>query len=738
MRSIRTAPLPLTALAALALALLAVPAGAADSPGRAGATALGSPGYTATPDHPLGWRGDGSGSYPAASPPLEWYRKPKGAFDTLRSQAARPKGSTPGGQPLNMGSIREWLVAGPFEAKDHASALEDVVQGDEAALQPAEKDMLGGKAWTPATISVANQSENWSRLVLDFTVLYGRQAQQEWQNHPGTLEPAVAYASSWLYAGEAGKVLLKISGTKVRAWFNGTLVKIPGQWEMPPTVDLVQGWNRLTVKAAASKSNWNFSALVSPAPGCSYETKNIVWMAPMPGPSWSSPIVVGPKVFINADEGTLLCLAKADGRVLWMRDTTFFHATSDAERARFPEIAAKAAQLDAMMNDLPNDLNAALSADGAKADGNTALQARIKQKCDLERAIREQLGKADKAYNTWNNDRGWSISTPVCDGKCIYAAYYGGIKGVGASAVTCFDLEGKRLWSQFTGQTDVYEHGQHSTPALSGNVLVHLSGKMLSGYDKVTGKVLWTRKTAGFGNVQGVSPIALKAGTVDVVLMVQTGLYRSADGAELWLSDLRDDIITPVVQDGIVYGVNYGFSANEAKDASYYALRLPPPTGDTLKPQFLIRAPWKDIEPKYSDGGTAGTSYYRCIIGSPLYHDGLVYVISEGGQLIVVDAQSGKAAYSKALEALNPRLTWVTVVGICTGANLAGKYIHIRDDQSQTLVIAPGPQYKELAKNVLWEVQGNGGQQESQSNPFYEGGRIYYRTQGFLYCIGEK
>ena len=76
-------------------------------------------------------------------------------------------------------------------------------------------------------------------------------------------------------------------------------------------------------------------------------------------------------------------------------------------------------------------------------------------------------------------------------------------------------------------------------------------------------------------------------------------------------------------------------------------------------------------------------------------------------------------------------------VGVSTGPTLAGKYIHIRDDQSQTIVIAPGPKYQELAKNVLWELQPDGNQQEAQSNPFYEGSRIYYRTQDFLYCIGE-
>ena len=94
--------------------------------------------------------------------------------------------------------------------------------------------------------------------------------------------------------------------------------------------------------------------------------------------------------------------------------------------------------------------------------------------------------------------------------------------------------------------------------------------------------------------------------------------------------------------------------------------------------------------------------------------------------------------YTKALESLNPRLTWVFVVGICTGPTLAGKQIHLRDDQGQTLVIARGPEYKELAKNPLWEVQIAGAQQEAQSNPFYEAGRMYYRTPGFLYAIGEK
>ena len=39
---------------------------------------LGSPNYLPTPDQPIGWRGDGSGRYPGATPPTAWERKKNG------------------------------------------------------------------------------------------------------------------------------------------------------------------------------------------------------------------------------------------------------------------------------------------------------------------------------------------------------------------------------------------------------------------------------------------------------------------------------------------------------------------------------------------------------------------------------------------------------------------------------------------------------------------------------------
>jgi outer membrane protein assembly factor BamB len=744
--------------ASMALMSLAATAPLAQAQ-RAPLVELGSPKFQPSPQQPIGWRGDGTGCFPAATPPLEWYRRPVGAFNDIWVLADQPKGNSPvrpakapasasgtkatptkaaatkagksaadsnEGEPLNMGTVREWLVAGPFDAKDHASALDDVAEPNESVMQPAAGQKLHGKPWTVMHVSVANQSQSWSRLTLDLALAYDMDEHQERQNHPGTLEPKVAYACTHLYSVAAGRVRMRIEATKAVAWINGEPIKIPNSpYEQTPIVEIRRGWNLLMVKMASSSKNWNMSTLIFPVVETGYETKNIRWMAAMPGPSFSSPIVVGSKVFVNADDCTLVCLDKETGRTLWTHDVTYYHATSPTDREEFADLAPKVQQLDELVDSLPQALNSVLSVDGSVAEQSKPLQSLISRKRDLERDIREGMSKADKAYRTWNNDRGWTTPTPVSDGKYVYVAYHGGQKGLGANVVACFDLNGNRIWSHFTGQTGIGEHGTHSTPVLTGNYLVHISGSTLFCYEKTTGKIAWTAKTRDY-TVTGASAIALKAGNVNVAYLPQEGIFRIADGQELWKSNITDEISTPTVSGGTVYGISDVNNSSEL-----YAFRLPPPLGDSLEPEILGKTPWKNLSLQMS-GQFSNTN-----VGSPLVSNGYFYMVSEGGALTVIDLKSGQTAYSKPLEDLEPRLTWVYRVGVSTGPTLAGKYIHIRDDQSQTVVIAPGPVYHELAKNVLWELQPDGNQQEAQSNPFYEGSRIYYRTQNFLYCIGN-
>ena len=71
---------------------------------------LGSPDFRPSEQRPVGWRGDGSGRFPGATPPLHWGRVAK-YVKSLRSQATKPEvGET--GKPISDGIIREWVWTG--------------------------------------------------------------------------------------------------------------------------------------------------------------------------------------------------------------------------------------------------------------------------------------------------------------------------------------------------------------------------------------------------------------------------------------------------------------------------------------------------------------------------------------------------------------------------------------------------------------------------------------------------
>ena len=48
--------------------------------------------------------------------------------------------------------------------------------------------------------------------------------------------------------------------------------------------------------------------------------KNLVWRAPMPGPSFSQPLVIGEKVITQADPNWLVCVNVHDGTILWQTE----------------------------------------------------------------------------------------------------------------------------------------------------------------------------------------------------------------------------------------------------------------------------------------------------------------------------------------------------------------------------------------------------------------------------------
>src|SRR6187431_3152876 len=120
-----------------ASAILAVTAPAATAP--AVPAPIGSPQFAPSPERPVGWRGDWTGRFPGATPPVSWSRRVKGITSELRYQAAKPAGE-PGAdsQPLEYFTIKDWLVAGPYQLDDPVKDFDRDFLDGEAKVEPAK------------------------------------------------------------------------------------------------------------------------------------------------------------------------------------------------------------------------------------------------------------------------------------------------------------------------------------------------------------------------------------------------------------------------------------------------------------------------------------------------------------------------------------------------------------------------------------------------------------------------
>jgi hypothetical protein len=129
-------------------------------------------------------------------------------------------------------------------------------------------------------------------------------------------------------------------------------------------------------------------------------------------------------------------------------------------------------------------------------------------------------------------------------------------------------------------------------------------------------------------------------------------------------------------------------------------------------------------------------------VASPLYVDGVVYSVEMGGGLAAVDTAARKALYRQYLDGYNRYNRYV--YGVAASPTLAGKNIYITDDAGYTHVIEPGPQLKELSRNVIENVHlsGQGGnpcrQESFATSPYFEGKVMYLRGEEYLYCIRQE
>ncbi len=735
----RLIPLCVMCLVAAMAYFAAGPARSAE-PAKSAATSagvcapLGAPDWRPSPQCPIGWRGDWSGRYPNATPPTQWGRWAKTSIRDLRCQGDKPKNADAAGEALPFGRLEDWLIVGPFVVEDAAKALDQEVLSAEAERHPAVGDKANDKAWLAFHAGGNNQHGGAGLSGVEF-----------YRALTPTSGPSCAYAATNIYAPSAVKADLRIGmPAAMKVWLNGKLIASEpkaAQGGKTIPIELAQGWNRLLCKQVAvltgkpdSIHNWRFTATLSPQEkSFDYETRNVAWMTPLPAPSTALPIIVGDKIFVMSQYSDLLCLNKADGRILWLRTNNYYDAMTDLEKAAKPELKDQVepefAKLKAMNEDLVRELNAAISPAGLSSDKHKALADKLSAKGKQETKVNELLVKLGVTKRPPHIQHvGCANGTPTSDGQFVWAIFGGGIYS-GPMTVVCYDLDGKRIWARGWSDVDAGEHGDHCSPLLVEGKLVYQTIRNLTLLDAKTGQTLWSVKPVGPGDNGGGSPSVVKIGGETVIVGPRRDMYRLSDGRQLHTPDaqkLGHNLGTPVVNDGVLYQtVGWG-------DNNYAAFRLPEAMADKLDPQMLYRVK-VDPEGKYKDA-----TFTNSMVGSPLYDNGLVYYLTEGGVLHVSDAAKGTPAYVRMLDEMRTRVQWVFWNGACGSPTLAGKYIYLTDDCGITVVIEPGREYKKVAVNTLENYSDGFSQEQTLGTPIFEGRFMYYRSPGYLYCIGGK
>jgi outer membrane protein assembly factor BamB len=292
----------------------------------------------------------------------------------------------------------------------------------------------------------------------------------------------------------------------------------------------------------------------------------------------------------------------------------------------------------------------------------------------------------------WKNTL--ASSTPVTDGERVIV-FFGN-----AGLLSC-DLAGNRQWHADLG-TFPTTHGPASAPVLYKNLVILIQDQnkgrsLCAAFDKTTGSKVWERQRP---NAMGWSnPVLLKIGDRDNLIFNGSNAvvaYDPATGEELWKHAGTSNESIPM----LAMGGGLLFSTS-GRNGPIFALR---PNSQALVP---------DAPPvwRIESGGPH--------VPSPAWHEGRLYLVSDTGIAMCLNAATGETLWQKRLRGR-----------FSASPLLVGDKLLLVSEEGVTYVLKSSSRFELLAENRLSET--------TYATPAVLGGRIYFRSSTGLVCIGRK
>jgi outer membrane protein assembly factor BamB len=318
-----------------------------------------------------------------------------------------------------------------------------------------------------------------------------------------------------LFALQAGRTSVAVTSTKEPGPASKTTSIVPNATApaepelLPPTQF---GWRR--------NGTGHFPDVTPPTEWS--ETKGIKWRATV-GAGQSSPLVVGDRVIVLAEPGTLLCLNRTDGRTMWKADLDFrLRGGAPPGTKEFTRLTPVSDGKSIYLA-LCNGALASYTLDG----------------------VRNWIQQVDPPPLTY----GPGASPVLIGGTLLFESTR--LRALEAST-------GKPLWTAAEGEP---HYGTPAVFSLEGTPLaVTAKGTVVRVSD---GAVLATNIAPGLGGDQSPTPV-VRAGIVYFAYRRCSAVKMSlADGRlktqKLWEQELPGDVISsPVLQDGLLCVVTSG------------------------------------------------------------------------------------------------------------------------------------------------------------------------------------
>jgi outer membrane protein assembly factor BamB len=312
-------------------------------------------------------------------------------------------------------------------------------------------------------------------------------------------------------------------------------------------------------------------------------------------------------------------------------------------------------------------------------------------------------------------------ATPTTDGERVYVYF-------GSYGLVAYDLDGNLKWEKrlpLPGNP----YGAVASPILAGELLVlNHQGKdsYLLGVNRRDGRTVWKTDRSMF-QYGWSTPVHWRHDAIDEIVVLggdfkpnqRLMAYNLADGRERWWVGGLPPCgkSTPVIGDGLLFLAAPDIIMEPAAEKRFPERAAQLYANNSARVMAVRPGSSGEVSP-----ANIAWSEKRGVPGvpSPLYHNGRLYTVQNGGIVFCRVAKTGELVYSGRLGALGYYYSSPVA---------ADNKVYIASADGVVVVLEAGDKLKVLSTNKLDGA--------ILATPAIVEGNIYVRTEGHLYSFGN-